>query len=306
MSRRAEAVPVSIVIPTWNAEDEIEACLQMARGQNCAEIIVVDNASADMTLQIVARVAPQATVIANIVNNGFAGACNQGYAVATTQAVLFLNSDAQLDEGYSERLWRKLEDDAGAGSAVGKLLYRDGADVRIDSAGIALHRLRLSPEDRGLGEIDAGQYDTEELIFGPSGAAAMYRCSALREVSRDHQSPFDEAMFAYYEDVDLAWRLTRAGWHHWYVPSATGWHQRRGPSNKPPEIRARAFVNRYLVWAKNESFLKWAAYSPVALAWECGRLSRIAARSPGDLKLYARAAVDLIQRKLKGVTSNTH
>lgn len=298
-------LPVSIVIPTWNGAGEIEACLRMAQAQNCAQIVVVDNASSDETLAVVARVAPEASVIANIHNNGFAGACNQGFAASTCDAVLFLNSDARLDDGYVEQLWRKLVSDERAASAVGKLRYRDGDVVRLDGAGITLHRLRFSPEDRGLGEEDIGQFDTEELIFGPSGAAAMYRREALRAVSFRGQAPFDEAMFAYYEDVDLAWRLSRAGWRHWYVPTATGWHERRGPANKPADIRARAFVNRYLVWLKNESLLRWATYAPLAIGWEVGRLSRIATKRPAELPLYARAAFDLLRRKLKRGSRST-
>ncbi|MBC7792926.1 MAG: glycosyltransferase family 2 protein [Clostridia bacterium] len=297
-------LPISIVIPTWNAANEIEACLKAAKRQECSETIVVDNASSDDTLAIVQRASSHAVIVANAANYGFAGACNQGFAVAHGKAVLFLNSDARLDDDYARHLWNKLERDERAASAVGKLVYRDGDNKRLDGAGIVLNRLRLSPEDRGLGEIDVGQYDSDELIFGPSGAAALYRCEALRDVSTPGQTPFDEAMFAYYEDVDLAWRLNRRGWRHWYVPSATGEHERRGPMNKPATTRARAFVNRYLVWAKNESLVRWASYAPLAVAWELGRLSRIGVRNPSELRLYARAAFELIQRKLKPSSHN--
>jgi GT2 family glycosyltransferase len=91
---------------------------------------------------------------------------------------------------------------------------------------------------------------------------------------------FDNALFAYYEDVDLAWRLGRLGWRHLYVPSAVAHHERRGPGSKPRSIAARAFTNRYRVWYKNETFKRFCTYAPVCVPWEIARLARLARRDP--------------------------
>lgn len=99
----------------------------------------------------------------------------------------------------------------------------------LDTAGIAItkeHRFI----DRGQGEIDHGQYDQEEEIFGSSGAAAIYRMSALDDVAFRNENGkyeyFDELMFMYKEDVDLAYRLQWAGYKCLYTPSAVVYHDR--------------------------------------------------------------------------------
>jgi GT2 family glycosyltransferase len=135
----------------------------------------------------------------------------------------------------------------------------------------------LRPVDRGHGEIDRGQYDAPSECFGPSGAAALYRREALQSVGPE---VFDEALFAYFEDVDLAWRLRRGGWRHLYEPRAMAYHTRRGADAKPVPIAARAFFNRYLVWLKNESLWRFCLYAPMAIPWEMMRLLRTLRRYP--------------------------
>ena len=134
--------------------------------------------------------------------------------------------------------------------------------------------------DRGHGDVDQGQYDYPRPIFGASAAAALYRRAALTSLD---DGAFDETLFAYYEDVDLAWRLARAGWSHRYVPDAVAFHMRRGPDTKPSALRARAFANRYIVWAKNESPLRFAGYAPIAMSWEALRLIKRALLDPALL-----------------------
>jgi glucose-1-phosphate thymidylyltransferase len=99
----------------------------------------------------------------------------------------------------------------------------------IDSAGISLtkeHRFI----DRGQGDIDHGQYDLEEEIFGPSGASAIYNINALEDVAfvneKGEKEYFDELMFMYKEDVDLAYRLQWAGYKSIYSPATTIYHDR--------------------------------------------------------------------------------
>ncbi len=99
----------------------------------------------------------------------------------------------------------------------------------LDTVGISItkeHRF----VDRGQGEIDHGQYDKEEEIFGASGALALYRISALEDVAfvaeDGHKEYFDELMFMYKEDVDLAYRLQWAGYKCIYTPRAVVYHDR--------------------------------------------------------------------------------
>ena len=244
------------------------------------QVVVVDNGSTDPTCHIAKHHPIEPTTLVHQQNLGFAEASNRGLQVLTTDYKLCLNDDAYLTPGYISTLVSVLERSPNAASAVGKMVCHHGGQAFIDSAGIEIDYRRLSPEDRGYGEIDIGQYDARELIFGPSAAAALYRSTALDSLMAP---PFDPNLFAYYEDVDLAWRLTRQGWNHIYEPSAVVHHCRRGPANKPPQIRARAFGNRYLVWSKNESLRSFASYGVAALAWEGLRIGNRLLKQPSEL-----------------------
>lgn len=269
--------PVAIVVVTWDSAAVIDTCLRAAVAEGPAEIVVIDNGSHDDTLARVAVAAPAARIIPLDTNRGFAAGCNLGIANTSSPYLLFLNDDARLEPGYLHILVRCLEANPRAASATGKLLLDHGGQRCIDSTGIAMRFYALRPDDRGHGEIDRGQYDCPSECFGPSGAAALYRRAALETVGPEF---FDEALFAYFEDVDLAWRLRHAGWKHLYEPRATAYHTRRGPDQKPRDIAARAFFNRYLVWLKNESWWRFCLYAPMAVPWEGVRLVRMFRHNP--------------------------
>jgi GT2 family glycosyltransferase len=130
------------------------------------------------------------------------------------------------------------------GIATGKLLSADG--LRIDSTG-DFYSVWGLPWPRGRGETDLKKYDGQTEIFGASGGASLYRVKMLAEVGL-----FDEAFFAYYEDVDLSFRAQLAGWKVAYEPTAVAYHQISATSN-----RIRGFAtyqtikNLPLLWLKN-------------------------------------------------------
>jgi GT2 family glycosyltransferase len=108
--------------------------------------------------------------------------------------------------------------------------------------------------DRGADMPDAGQFEKPEEVFGPSGAAAMYRRKALDHVAIDGQF-FDEEFFAYREDADLAWRCRLYGWTSIYIPSAVALHRRRVTPERrrslPKEINYHSVKNRFLLRLNN-------------------------------------------------------
>ena len=123
-----------------------------------------------------------------------------------------------------------------------------GKETILDSTGIVANLWRLAPKDRGEGEKDSGQYDQDADIFGASGAAAFFRRSALDAVWWRNEV-LDETFFAYYEDVDLAWRLQRAGFNARFVPDAVVVHARTALDRKRPG--AVYLKNKYLMLVKN-------------------------------------------------------
>jgi GT2 family glycosyltransferase len=273
-------LPVAVVVVTWQSAFEVEDSLRSALSEEPAEVVVVDNGSTDDTAEKVRTLFPGVKIVALAENRGFAAGCNLGLSETRSPYVLFLNADARLAPGYLKTLLAELDTHPRAASAIGKLISERAGKRFIDSAGIELCAYALRPTDRGLGEPDRGQYDQPTEIFGPSATAALYRRAALSELGLE---VFDEDLFAYYEDVDLAWRLRRRGWSHLYVPTALAFHARRGADGKPLEIAARAFANRYLVWLKNESPIRFCLYAPVALPWEAARLLRRALHKPALL-----------------------
>ena len=183
------------------------------KGQPITEIVVVDNASTDKTIDLVQSYPLPIKLICEPTNTGFAAASNRALEALNTRFKLCLNDDARLSPNYLSILVEALNANPDAASAIGKLVHEFGAQRTIDSAGIEMVYPTLSPLDRGYKELDQAQFDRDEDIFGPSAAAALYRSEALSALE---DSPFDVDLFAYYEDVDLAWRLTNQGWRHLY------------------------------------------------------------------------------------------
>jgi GT2 family glycosyltransferase len=250
---------VSVVLVTWNSATYLRRCLEGIRQQtwNERELIVVDNASSDASVDIVGTAA--ARLIRNESNRGFAAAANQGIGAANGEFVLLVNPDAFLEPEYTRTIVAAL-DVAGPrfGMATGKLIRAEGPEIRptgiIDSKGI-----RMTRNGRHL-DIDQGEPDDHEAvadyeIFGPSGAAALYRMSFLRNATVSGEV-FDEDFFSYREDADLAWRGRLFGWRSIYVHDAVAYHVRRVTPERrgglPPEINMHSVKNRFLLRLKNE------------------------------------------------------
>jgi GT2 family glycosyltransferase len=146
---------------------------------------------------------------------------------------------------------RALEARPDAASLSGKLLRLDGKT--IDSTGIVWTRNQRHL-DRGADEPDLGQFDKPEEVFGPSGAAALYRVQALKDTSFDGQY-FDEDFFAYREDADLAWRCRLMGWTSIYEPDAVALHRRRVTPERRSQLSAlinyHGVKNRFLLRLNN-------------------------------------------------------
>ena len=250
---------VSVVLVTWNSAPYLRRCLDGIRQQTWPdrELIVIDNASADDSVAIVGGDAKR--VIRNETNLGFAAAANQGIYAANGEFVLLVNPDAFLEAEYVARIVAAFDAAAAEfGMATGKLLRGEGPEIAptniIDSKGIRMTRNgRHLDIDQGVEDDDEAMADYE--VFGPSGAAAMYRMAFLRDVAIDGEI-FDEDFFSYREDADLAWRGRLFGWRAVYVHDAVGYHVRRVTPERrndlPPEINLHSVKNRFLLRLKNE------------------------------------------------------
>jgi GT2 family glycosyltransferase len=242
---------------SWNSGPQLAGALETLTAQTGVDldVVVVDNASADGSAAV-ARTAG-VEVVENATNTGFAAAANQGAALAAargSEALLICNFDVRLDPAYVARATAALAADPFRASVQGKLLRTapgPAGEPIIDTTGHTAFRTRLF-RNRGEGLPDDGRFDRPEEVFGVSGAVALYRLAALDDVAVEGQA-FDEDLFAYWEEVDLDWRLALRGWRCWYEPTALGWHERGGAGPRRSAVVERLnFVNRFLVVAKND------------------------------------------------------
>jgi GT2 family glycosyltransferase len=247
---------------------------------------------------------------------GFCRAINAGIRATEGELVLVSNADLFLSGAYVDELAGFLERRPDAACAGGKIRRYDLARQRttsvVDSTGIVVGRSRRA-WDRGEGEPDVGLYDTEEEVFGLSGAGLLIRRTAL-ERARVAGEYLDESFVAYKDDVDLAWRLRRLGLTCWYVPSAVGHHARtsrglggrvyafaplayhRNESTKPPFVRVRSLANQWLMLVKNEEAGDCLRDAP----WILGREASVLAYSAVASPQIARDAVAAFVRALPG------
>lgn len=255
---------VTVGVVTWNSAEHVDACIAAVRAQvhQPIELLVADNASHDGTRDRLAQVTVAAERLEFDVNCGFAAAHNALIRRSRGTYYLSLNPDVTLGTEYVSRLVAVMEADAGLGSATGKLTRREPPGV-LDSTGIVMLP-SIRHLDRGADELDRGQYDRDEDVFGATGAAALFRRAMLDDAQVSDEW-FDESFFAYREDADLAWRAQLLGWRCRYVASAPATHVRRVTPERraalPPQVNRWSVRNRYLLRLKNQTarhFLRFA------------------------------------------------
>lgn len=241
--RYTDDMDTSIVIVNWNGAGLLPACLDALRAQTrqAGEIIVVDNASADDSLALLAARYPQVRVVPYTKNLGFAGGMNAGIAASRGAIVVALNNDTIPAPGWLAALVAPLEALPTLGSTMSTMVFTH-APERIAAAGIAVYRNGLALEEF-LGVPLAALSPTPRPIFGPTGGAAAYRRAMLDDVGH-----FDEDFFLYLEDVDLAWRARLRGWSSLHVPGAIVAHLYSATSGQGSPLK-RYHLARNRLWA---------------------------------------------------------
>ncbi|MBN1887642.1 MAG: glycosyltransferase family 2 protein [Thermoflexales bacterium] len=314
---------VSVIIVNWNHGHLLRECLDALSSQGYPEldITIVDNASTDGSPAWISHY-PAIHLHAFSTNTGFSRAVNYGIEHSQGEFVLSLNADVTIRAGFVAEMVEAARQDERIGTVAPKLLQASNPSV-LDSTGLFVDR-RRRPYDRGQGEEDQGQYDggfatdlpgSLELpgrleVFGACGGAALYRRAMLEDVAVAGEY-LDEDFFAYYEDLDLAWRAQLRGWRAVYAPGAVathvrGWGDRlskreRGASRPGTICGPRlALRNRYLTAIKNDAWRYLLADSPRIVAAELPRLAYAAVVRPeallGILDL-ARAAPGALRKR---------
>lgn len=308
---------VAVCVVTHNSAADLPDCLRSIVQMDVdVEVCVVDNASADgsagIAEQLVAELDLDATVLRRSDNAGFAAGMNEAIAATAFEPgagdwVLALNPDARPAPDFVRRLILRAEACEAAGLRVGALTGRltrpeDGSNARLDACGMVLRRT-WRHLDRGSGEPDDGRYGEAQLVFGATGAAALYRREALVDVAipdgtalaheAEDSAPlvFDPLFHSYREDAELCFRLHGRGWSVVYEPAARCEHRRAVvPANRretPDYVNFHSLKNRYLLRAYHETGATLGKTLPFALARDVAALLWVLARERSSLGAYA-------------------
>jgi len=224
---------LGVVIVNYNAGEHLLRCvesLHLHSGDAAVEVVVVDNASVDESMERLAQAHPDVTRIENPDNRGFAAAANQGIGATTAPYLFVLNPDAEVTGGTLAG-FLKLADDRPRAGAVGPLVRdADGSLYpsarKVPTIGEAVGHAFLHPfntENRYSRAYTMADWDrtSEREVSWVSGSCVLVRRAALEQVGL-----FDEGYFMYAEDVDLCTRLRRAGWTVLFTPELEVTHER--------------------------------------------------------------------------------
>jgi len=205
---------VSVVIATWNGRQYLQSCLEALAAQEeiDAEIILVDNASTDGTVDFVRARFPYVRIVALPENRGFAGANNVGAREARGRFVAFLNNDTIPDPRWLRRLREGIDPQAGYLLVTSRLVYMHDPAI-VDSAGDGLLRWGGAFKRHHGAPAELAAESGE--VFGVCGAACL-----ISKAVFDELGGFDEDFFASHEDVDLSYRARLRGYRCRYVADA--------------------------------------------------------------------------------------
>lgn len=267
---------VAVIIVNWNGRHWLESCLSSLHQQTFLdfEIVVVDNGSQDGSVRWLAEQWPEVRVLAQKQNTGFAQANNTGIGATGGEYVVTLNNDTQVEPTWLAELVNPASDAEVGMVAPCIVQWReptllDSAGIEVDRAGIAWQRGWNRP-------VTAMSVPGE--VFGPSAAAALYRRAMLEQIGL-----FDNDFFAYYEDVDLAWRARQAGWRCHYAPTAkvSHWHSATADTMG---TRKLYLMSRNKIWTLMKNYAPSLPSLPALLfydllgaAYQVGRSGRWAA-----------------------------
>ncbi|MDR0220679.1 MAG: glycosyltransferase family 2 protein [Lachnospiraceae bacterium] len=216
----------TIIIPNYNGVPYLDACLQSVKADSETPVIVVDDGSTDGSAEYLAAHYPEVEVIALPQNKGFCHAVNTGIKRAATPYVILLNNDTVVRPGFADALQTAIAKDRRIFSVAAKMLDMKKPS-HIDGAGDLYTALGWAYA-RGKGKHSAC-YEKEAEVFSACAGAAIYRRRVLERLGY-----FDEAHFAYLEDVDLGYAARLRGYRNRYCPKAEALH-----------IGSAAFGSRY-------------------------------------------------------------
>jgi GT2 family glycosyltransferase len=256
--------------------DDSLASLEVSADHGDIELILVDNGSVDGCAAAAERRFPWARVLRSDTNLGFAGGVNLGAESAEGEVLIFLNDDAAAETGFVEAHLEALAGDPEAAASAGRLISWDG--TRHDFL-----RGELTFDTHAF-QIGQG-WKVDEIAPPIAGEALPFGCGgnmAIRRSDWDRAGGFDPELFAYFEDVDLGWRLWATGRRVVAAPDAVARHRGAATSGMLGDFRRGVLFERNalrIFFANADPELR-AAFAPTILATFLHRLVAYSSRHP--------------------------
>jgi GT2 family glycosyltransferase/glycosyltransferase involved in cell wall biosynthesis len=290
---------VSVIVVNWNGHEHLEACFRSLLASDYPadklEIVCVDNGSSDGSADFVRQTFPRVQVVALDRNLGFTGGNEAGVAASRGEVLAFFNNDMRVAPDTVTRLVAAL--DGGRACAAARVLSWNGRQIDF-------LRGSLNFEGRGFqdfyGEPATGERQTSaDTFFANGGAFAVSRDAYTRA------GGFDPALFAYYDDVDLGWRLRLAGASIIVEDKAVVWHRHGATVRTQPAGQKRFLMERNALTTLARN------YGERALRRTFGATLLLAVRRVLDESVLASgpsalAAMAPWSRRVRGRFSATH
>lgn len=254
-------ISLSIIIVNWNTKDDLLNCMEslfQKREEHSWEILVVDNGSIDGSEEAVRAEFPEAILIHNSLNLGYARANNQALKLSRGRYFLLLNPDTRLKQGSIETLMAFMDSYPTASVAGVQLLNSDGSkqnsianfpSMATELLNKSLLRWFFPKTFPGKGRDYRDPVEVDSVI----GACMMVRRAAMEQVGL-----LDEDYFLFLEETDWCYRMKKAGWKVYHVPQAEVYHF-QGKSAEKDKKRAKVeyYHSRYQFFKKNRGFRQW-------------------------------------------------
>ena len=216
-----DCVPVSVVIPNFNGLKYLKDCLDSVYGgeKRPLEVIVVDNASSDGSIEFIGENYPETILIKHTENLGFTGAVNHGIVRAAAPYIFLLNNDTVIESDCISKLYEAIRDKRDVFSAGALMVSMDRPEL-VDNAG-DLYNLLGYPRSFATGKSKIDFYKNEtKPVFTACAGAALYSRRILNEIGL-----FDDRHFAYFEDADIGYRARIFGYKNISVRNAVVYHK---------------------------------------------------------------------------------
>ena len=257
-----ELPSVSLIVLNWNGRRHLDACLGSIQALDYPadrlQLILCDNGSSDGSVEHVRSTFPGVDVVALDANYGFAEGNNRAAETARGDWLGFLNNDMHVEPDWMLRLVEPLQDQPGLACIASRIANWDGTAIDFIGGGVNFQGHGFQVD---YGSVKSSEDGARRLLFACGGAMLVRRDIFLE------LGGFDPEYFAFYEDVDLGWRLNLLGHDVWYEPRATAFHRHHGTAGSVPGHRIRVLHERNALYTIYKCFddANLAAALPAAL-----------------------------------------